>query len=35
MAQLMKHSYNDTEKEYVIAAALETEEGRIALAQAN
>ena len=34
MAQLMKHSYNDTQKEYVIAAALETEEGRIALAQA-
>lgn len=30
----MKHTYNDLQKEYVIAAALETEEGRVALAQA-
>lgn len=34
MSQLFKHSFSDLEKEYVIAAALETEDGRVALAQA-
>jgi len=34
MSQLFKHSFTDMEKEYVIAAALETEDGRVALAQA-
>jgi hypothetical protein len=31
---IFQHSYNDVEKEVVIASALETEEGRVALAQA-
>lgn len=34
MSQLLKSNYNDVEREYVIATALESEEGRVALAQA-
>lgn len=34
MAKLFQHSFNELERNYVIAAALESEEGRIALAQA-
>ena len=34
MAQLFQHSFTDQEKEYVIASALEDEQGRVALAQA-
>lgn len=35
MSELFKHSFSDLEKEYVIAAALESEDGRVSLAQAN
>lgn len=34
MAKLFQHSFSDVEKEYLIATALNTEEGRVALAQA-